>query len=289
MDKKIGFVILHYYTIDDTIKCIESIKDKMKKCLYEIIVVDNASANGTGQQLKEKYENDSSITVIINEKNMGFSGGNNVGFEYAKNELKCDFIILLNNDTFLLQENFQQLIMKEYEKSNFAVLGPKIYLPNNEVNYRNPNLPTKKQLKKDIIHNRILLMLNRIYLAEVATKIKAKIKNNSIEKRSNNNRLENIVLHGCFLIFSPRYIDKFDGLDNRTFLYCEEELLYIRLKRNNLKSVYNPELEIFHNEDSSTNATTKNKRNKNIFVLKNLIYAQKVLYNELERNEINGR
>ena len=47
--KKFGFVVLHYCTLDMTKKCIAAIQEKMAQADYEIVVVDNASGNGTGK------------------------------------------------------------------------------------------------------------------------------------------------------------------------------------------------------------------------------------------------
>ena len=49
--KKFGFVVLHYCTLDMTKKCIAAIQEKMAQADYEIVVVDNASGNGTGKDL----------------------------------------------------------------------------------------------------------------------------------------------------------------------------------------------------------------------------------------------
>ena len=100
-----------------------------------------------------------------------------------------------------------------------------------------------------------------------------------------NIRQENIVLHGCFLIFSKNYIDLFDGIDDRTFLYLEEDLLAIRLKKYQLKSVYSPKLVICHDEDGATNSFLSNNRKKNIFVSKNWLKSSKIVLSELKRLE----
>ena len=92
----------------------------------------------------------------------------------------------------------------------------------------------------------------------------------------------NIVFHGAFLIFSKKYFEKFNGLDSRTFMYMEEKILAAKLKKSGLKSVYNPKIVIFHNEDSATNSIKKTKRSKNLFVYKNAIKSSKVLIKELE-------
>lgn len=278
-NSKFVFVILHYFTIDDTIKCINSIAENVNN--YEIVIVDNASSNNTGKLLLEKYSSDSKIHVIINEQNLGFARGNNVGFKYAKENLSPDYIILCNNDTYLLNNEFSEEIDKEFRMSNFAVLGPKILLPNNKICKINRNLPTTKNIHHSLMDLRITLMLAYMGLSNLYKKIRNR-KNNNTDNNSIENRREDCLLHGCFLIFSKNYIDKFDGLDDRTFLYCEEELLFIRLIKNNMKSVYNPNVEIFHADDSSTNAVTKTKRKKTIFVCKNAIKSNKILLNELK-------
>lgn len=292
--KKYVFVILHYYTIEDTKKCIESIKEKSNNKNIEIVVVDNASPNNTGKELYNLYRQNDKIHVIINKENLGFARGNNVGFKYAKENLNADFIIMCNNDTYLLKDDFFTLIQEEYERSNFAVLGPKILLPNNKVNPIIQKLPDMKQLNKQLFMTRLEYITNLLYLNKLYKWLKKilknilialKLKSKSKVKDNENIRYENIVLHGSFYIFSKKYIEKFEGLDDRTFLYREEELLALRLKNNNLKSVYNPEIEIFHNEDGATNAITKSDRKKKIFICKNQIKSTKILIEEMKKIE----
>lgn len=289
---KFVFVILHYHTIDDTKKSIESIIEKCENKNVEVVIVDNASKNNTGKELEELYKDNNNIHIIINKENLGFARGNNVGFKYAKEKLNADFIIMCNNDTYLLQDNFLDLIIEEYKNSDFAVLGPKVILPNNKVNPIIKKLPTVKQLKKQLLKIKIdyitsLLYINKLYILSKdllkSILIKLKLKKQVKLEQDTNKRYENIVLHGCFFIFSKNYIEKFNGLDDRTFLYGEEELLTLRLKNNNLKNVYNPEIEIFHNEDSATNSITKNNRKKKIFVCKNQIKSMKLLIQEMEK------
>lgn len=279
--KKIGFVVLHYCAIDETYKCVDSIFNNLNTDLFHIVIVDNNSPDESGKLLKEHYKNYDNVTVINLEKNLGFSKGNNAGYKYLKNNIKCDYIALLNNDVYFLQKNFFDIIEDEYKKSRFAVLGPKIILRNNNINPINKNLLSLREYKKIRIKLFIHLLLSYFNLENMYKRIK---KNKiSVKNTEVNNYLENIILHGCCLIFSKIYIDRFDGLDEKTFLYAEEELLYLKLKSNNLKSVYLPQLEIFHNEDQATNAVTKTKYKKNIFLYKNLLLANKVLIKEISK------
>lgn len=279
---KIGFLILHYYTIDDTKKCVSSIQDNIDTNNYEIVIVDNASPNNTGKDLKNLYKNSEKIHIILNDKNLGFSKGNNIGYRYLKNKLGCNYIAMLNNDTFLIQKDFFSIIKKEYEKSKFGVMGPKIYLKDNKIDRINKNIQSIKELKRYRHKIYFKLFLNYLRLENIFIKLKKEKNENNIDEE-NFKRCEGAVLHGCCLIFSPLYVSRLDGLMEKTFLYAEEDLLYIQTYMNDMITVYNPELKIFHNELSSTKASNSNNQKKNRFRYKNLIKANKVLEIELKK------
>jgi GT2 family glycosyltransferase len=280
---KITFIILHYCAIQETIECVNSIKNKIDTENYEILIVDNCSPNGSGEQLVELYKNDIKITILQNKENLGFARGNNVGFRYAKNKCQTDFIVLLNSDTILLSDDFFEVVLNEYKKSRFAVLGPHIITPYKD--YDNPgrdSVITLYQLNKYVLLVRIRLCLNYLHLECIYNKFlgcfkkTANIKNNIDRTQV---RCENVQLHGCCLIFSPLYIKQSNGLDDRTFLYREEDILYAQMMKKGLKTVYNPAIRIYHKEGKSTGvikqATSKRRR----FKYKNLLHSSKVLKN----------
>ena len=100
----ISFVILHYQAVDETISCIETIIEKVSGN-KKVIVVDNGSPNGTGKLLQEKYKGFDCVCVVSTKKNLGFAKGNNIGFQEAKKD-NPDFIVVMNNDVFLKQDDF---------------------------------------------------------------------------------------------------------------------------------------------------------------------------------------
>jgi GT2 family glycosyltransferase len=91
---------------------------KLKYSSYEVIVVDNASTDGSIDNLKK------GIKLIKNKENLGFAGGNNVGLKYAKGK----YILLLNNDTEVSPDLLNVLVAKLESNREFAVIQPKIYL-----------------------------------------------------------------------------------------------------------------------------------------------------------------
>ncbi|MGZ3493159.1 MAG: glycosyltransferase family 2 protein [Thermodesulfobacteriota bacterium] len=84
------------------VECIDSLKDQTFRD-FETILVDNGSTDGSAEFAEERYGG--FIRVIRNKKNLGFTGGNNVGIEAARGE----YIVLLNNDTWAEPTWLQEL------------------------------------------------------------------------------------------------------------------------------------------------------------------------------------
>lgn len=270
--------------MDETIKCVDSIKEKCKNDNYDIVIVENGSPNNSSEELKKIYLNDKKIHLLFSDKNLGFAKGNNIGFKYIKENLKSDFIVMINNDIIIIQDDFCDRIIREYSTSKFALLGPKIYLPNNIVFEFPDKIKSVKEYKKILFKTKIFYILNKIHFRYLYTGYDKFLKKITKKEKVNVDiRKENVLLNGCCLIFSREYITKFDGIDDRTFLYYEEQLLFLRLKKNNLKSVFNPSIEILHNESVSTKKSKKNKRKRYDFVLKNEIKSLNILIDELRR------
>ena len=275
MSERTGFVVLHYNTVEDTCNCVNSILRNVPGS--PVVVVDNGSPNGTGKALSEEYK-DTAIKVICLGENMGFAKGNNVGIHYLREKTDVEFIVVQNNDTEILQDSYERQIVEEYERSKFALLGPKVITKDGTIS-TNPIediIDSKRKAAVLVIKRCVKLFLNTIhlnwFLNDVGTGV---IPNTGI---SHEVRQEGVMLHGCCLIFSPSFFSCFDGLYDRTFLYAEENILYLQLKKANLKTVYLPSLEILHLEDSATNSIVKNNREKNIFVLKNQIRSLVILF-----------
>lgn len=251
---RFAFLILHYIAVEDTIECVESIKaacDQKKK----IVVVDNGSPNDSYGRLVQKYQNDPEVIILHNDENLGFAKGNNVGFRFIKNEIAPDFIIMINNDTLIRQKDFLDVIDKKYEKYNFAVLGPDILTKDGI--HQNPWIREgfdKTGIRLFRMKQRIRIMLSFLKLDKIVYQILHK---NDPRRNKIEGDLVDVPLHGSALIFSRNYIDRFDGLDDRTFLYFEEEILRAYCKSYQLLMMYSGDLNIYHKEDISTKKAAK--------------------------------
>lgn len=277
---EIGFVVLHYKTFDDTKNCIDSVLASNPS--FPIVVVDNGSMNGTGERLRELYSGNDWVEILLLENNLGFANGNNAGIEHIRRKYAPRFITVMNNDTLLEQNDFKDKVAEEYERSHFSVLGPQI-ITKDGLNVSNPVeyvVDSKEKAKKLILKREIKLILNRLHLNFLIHDVGQAVK--TVGLYDNLKRYEDVKLHGACWIFSEEFFEHFEGLNKSTFLYFEEDILYLSVRDAGLKTVYNPELVIRHLEDASTNSITKNQREKNIFVLENEIKSLNVLVRILE-------
>lgn len=288
---KFGFVILHYLAFDATVECVESIYHCLEQDdLFEIVIVDNGSPNGTGKLLKTKYEEHSNIHVLLLDNNIGFAKGNNCGFQFAKRQLKCNFICMLNNDTILKQQSFIDKCYEIYQQYPYAVIGPMIIRKDSTVQSPNKNIRSRKFyiLYRNILKIELLLSqmgLDTVKITEILLRLKNKRKKTITTKAPDyDHPRQNLILHGCCWIFTPQFIERFEGINNKTFLYREEELLYILLTQNNLNNLYTPELQIYHMEDIATDMITNTPKRKRAFIYKNEIASLKILIDEMKKN-----
>lgn len=295
---KLSFIILHYVALDETKEAVNSIFQKidLSTSEYAIVIVDNASPNGSGKLLENEYRPYTNVFVIINEENKGFSAGHNCGFKFAKSKLCSRYIVLMNNDILILSNNFYSQIESDYKKYRFAVLGPRVYINDNENGMSNPaNIEDYKSARLKIKRwdCRILLFFNAlgidIYYARLRRWLPDKVRALLKERKSGTKDIEyysqpheNVLLHGCFWIFSPLYINHFDGLDEVTFMYHEEIILYRKVKSNNMKMVYDPDIKIFHGDHISTNRVCDFARRSRKIRYKRELNSLKALFRYLQ-------
>jgi GT2 family glycosyltransferase len=119
---KVFVLVLNWNGQTDTIECLES-ASKIEYSNYQTIVIDNGSIDDSVPIFKEKFPK---IKLLETGENLGFSGGNNVGIEYALSH-GADYIFLLNNDTIVDPQVLSTLVEASRQNSKAGVLGSKIY------------------------------------------------------------------------------------------------------------------------------------------------------------------
>lgn len=243
--KSVAVIILNYMTYLDTDACVECIL-KQNYSAYHIIVVDNGSTNDSYSYLKKKYVDNPRISVLKTGKNYGFAKGNNIGIKYAKRKGYAEYIMLLNNDTIIEDCDFLSKMIRS-DLGGIGVIGCRILEGDNvEISmlYRYVTFPATLFFYLRSLAEYKDHPLWRIFWHNILIKYKG-----------------TYIFKGCIWLLTPAYFRYYDGLDSRTFLYCEEDLLYIRCKKSGLREEVNKETYLYHKKGQSTKTLYGNGRN----------------------------
>lgn len=122
-------VVLNWNRLDDTIECLISLQ-RLRVINYQLttIVVDNNSSDNSPEGIETFLRTHKKLNGVFirNDKNLGFSGGNNVGIKYAI-EHGADYVLVLNNDTEVADDVIEQFVEFAHQYENAGILSPKIY------------------------------------------------------------------------------------------------------------------------------------------------------------------
>ena len=125
MGKTIGIVICNYNKQDYILQCIQSVFESSTDD-FDVYVVDNASTDDSVLLIREKYGD--RVTLLVNEENLGGSGGFNTGLrEVLKAEQKYEYVLLLDNDIVLDQYAIEELRSFLEENAAVGMVGSKAY------------------------------------------------------------------------------------------------------------------------------------------------------------------
>jgi polysaccharide pyruvyl transferase CsaB len=117
---KISVVVVTYNNRELNQLCLESVTARTEWPQLEILVVDNASTDGTPALLEELKEQDSRIRLILNDSNLGFAAANNAGVADSSGE----YLILLNNDTVVTRGWATALVRHLATDPKLGLVGP---------------------------------------------------------------------------------------------------------------------------------------------------------------------
>lgn len=265
---RVSFVILHYLAPEMTMRCIGLLRQNFAAEGVQLVVVDNASPDGSGPALMERCRDMADVHFVLLHGNKGFAQGNNAGYRYAVEHFDPDFIVVMNNDVLIEDPSFIDRIYSEYAEDPFAVLGPDIWAPE-AGRHQSPTklLPMTEEKAREL--RRIFRLKDRFYAYQhYSWKLKQMLglaRTKQPEDNEPDKPHTDCVLHGACYIFSRDFISRRrDAFNPSTFLYMEEDILHLECRRDSLRMRYCPSLKVTHLEDVSTNAAFKSgyRRNK---------------------------
>ena len=223
----VSVIIVNYNTCKMTNEAIDSVYEHTSGIDVEIILVDNASADGS----KEFFEKKNGITYIYSQENLGFGKGNNLGLKYATGRN----ILFLNSDTLL--RNNAVKILSDYIDSHpeTGVCGGNLFDYNG-----NPTI--SYEIKRPSIIRELNKVLNgRIYRCFYK----------DVRFNASNKPKEVGYVSGADFMTRKSILDKYGAFSPEFFMYYEETELAHRINKAGYRIVSVPEAEIVHLEGMS--------------------------------------
>lgn len=139
----LSIVIVNWNTCDHLVACLQSIFASDFEPPMEVIVIDNASTDGSADKIANLFPQ---VDLIRSQANLGYAKGNNLGFERARGE----FILALNPDTVLPPDTLPRAVQILGEKREVAVLAPRLIGPDGEVQRSIRGFPSMAGVLGDI-------------------------------------------------------------------------------------------------------------------------------------------
>jgi GT2 family glycosyltransferase len=119
---RVTALVLNWRRPEDTIIAVQSLLGSSWPAL-RVMVLDNGSGDGSAERLKNELPGE--VELLVNEKNLGFAGGNNVGIRRAL-EQEADFIFLLNSDARVTEITVEGLVDALTANPDAGAAGPAI-------------------------------------------------------------------------------------------------------------------------------------------------------------------
>jgi len=225
-------VTLNWNRKKDTLACLDSVL-AMEPPPSEVILVDNGSSDGTPRAVAESFPQ---VRVLVNEENLGFAGGMNVGLRAAL-DAGASFILILNNDTLVAPDLLQRLVETAREDERIAMTAPKIYYADSPEQIWYAGAMRRRWLPGFSFPG---------YGKEDAPRY--------------SRRRDVDFATGCGLLVRAEALRN-AGLFDEThfFMYHEDLDLSERIRRSGYRIVYVPQARMWHKESASTDPMSPHK------------------------------
>lgn len=212
----------------------QSVEQASNNVSLEVIVVDNASVDGSVEMVQEDFPN---VHLIANKDNTGFSKANNQGIRIAQGE----FVLLLNPDTVVAEDSFEKVI--DFASKNKDLGGLGVHMVDGKGDF----LPeSKRGLPTPWVAFHKIFGLSKLFPKS------KKFAQYHAGHIAENETSEVDVLSGAFMLMRKKSLDEVGLLDEDYFMYGEDIDLSYRIQKGGYKNYYFADTSIIHYKGEST-------------------------------------
>lgn len=218
-----SIILVNYNGADCIIDCLRSIIVQIQSISYEIIVVDNASTDGSPHLIAENF---TQVHLLKLSKNVGFGAGNNRGVSIAQGK----YLFFLNPDTYLTENLLPSLIQILETQLHVGIVAPRLIYPDGS------------------------LQLSTAWAIGLIGEFKSQQRLKHYQQGRDRAQIEqqfaqahfvDIALGAAFLM-QKELFEKIGGFDETFFMYFDESDLCQRLRDRGWKILYLPTNQLVH-------------------------------------------
>jgi len=216
MTARATIVIVSYNTCDLLRSCLTALRTHASQ--YPVIVVDNASADGSAAMVEREFP---TVRVLRNSQNLGFGAANN----RALAEITTDYLFILNSDTWLDSDPLPALSRTLDVNPNAAVVGCGVRSSDGTVQRSARHFPSASQCLRNLV---------------------------ALPDANPNSLVDVDYVDGAAMLARTAALRGIDGFDQRFFLYFEDADLCRRLHDRGWRVLYDPVVHVVHHGGGST-------------------------------------
>lgn len=224
----LSIIVVSYNTREITLECLRSVYAQTRDLDFEILIVDNASSDGSADAIRAEFPD---LWLDALDTNLGFAGGNN----HAAQQAKGDWILLLNPDTLVLDGAISTLVRFGEGVPGRGIFGGRTLFPDHSLN------PGSCWAQ---------ISLWSVFCS--TTGLTAAFRSSAFfnPEAFGNWRRDSVrevdIISGCFLLLERSLWQELDGFDLRFHMYGEDADLCLRAGRLGARCVMNPDATIVH-------------------------------------------
>jgi GT2 family glycosyltransferase len=222
---RLSIVIISFNTRGDLERCLETLAAAPPAAPHEIVVVDNASSDGSPEAVRSRWP---AIRVLVQPENVGFARANNAGIRATSGEL----VLLLNSDTLVPPGAIDTLIARLAAHAGAAAAGPRLVDARGEVELSfGPMMAPFAELRQKLVgtlHRRGFRPVSRF-----------------VRRATSRERMVDWVSGAALLVYR-RDAELAGLLDERYFLYTEDIDFCAALRARGRQILFTPAATIVH-------------------------------------------
>ncbi|HTN24539.1 MAG TPA: glycosyltransferase family 2 protein [Solirubrobacteraceae bacterium] len=224
---RVSVILASYNAWEHLERCLRSLLEHTTSADLEIVVVDNASADGTPERLPVAFP---SARLIANDHNAGFARANNQGMAAATGDL----LLLLNSDTYVEDDVIGRAAAHLLARPGIGMLGVDLRFPHGRRQHvANRRLSVRRSL------------VERLWLYKLIPRARrgSYLLGGYWEE---DREIEVDWLAGAFMLLRPALFARSGGFDEQFWMYGEDSEWCMRLRRSGVRILYAPRIGIVY-------------------------------------------